>query len=566
MIDDPARYLSRQFLLEIDLRSFSVRGVGRMHAEGGRRYALAGVAEAGLEGLQRTYRRHGELLTGALLGQYSAAVVDAQKRIVVLAQSSLGLGRAYWWQGEDRLLLSSDLLLIAAQAGVQAPDPDYFARMLAHRPCMEKTPFSGIAQLDFGVTLVFGARGRRRLRPWQPSDTQTSGDPEKRLRGHLDEAVRFYLPESGGVIAEISGGTDSSLVAAVARANDAAMHGLSYVSARGTTGEDAQFAHMVCSHLRIACTRLDADRHGMSRRLAALPDQPGRCRYLDLLDDARRVFSATRATRLMTGVGGDVVFDYKGLVPVFLADPLVALRPITSYRLARRYARERGGVRSASHFLRYVGLPWAIAFMTRRNLAEHPDHRCPSWLSADLKAALRGQAARLPRLAPAVRRPSARYLWDQLFVIAALENDNPDYGPDVEVVHPLLHRPLVEFMLALDTPTRRGIPGDRRLQRRVMRRLLPDAVTDRTGKGSSQMLREQHVQEATEFLSRIRTDAQLLRRGWVDPERWRRAVDLAAVGASPEFPQFAAALEAELWLQALDEHGIPAPLRTVPLD
>lgn len=565
MIDDPESNLARQFLLEIDLRSFSVRGVGRVHAEDRRSYALSGVSEAGLEGLQRSYLQQGERLTGALLGQYSAAVVDAHKRIVILAQSSLGLGRAYWWRGEDRLLLSSDLLLIAAEADAREPDRDYFARMLANRPCMERTPFSGIAQLTFGVTMVFGPKGRCCLRPWQPLDTEISGDPEKRLRQHLDDAVRFYLPDSGTLIAEISGGTDSSLVAAVAVANHATIHGLSYVSARGTTGDDEHFAQLVSSHLQIERTRLDADRHGMSRRLDDLPDQPGRCRYQDLLKETRQVFSATRATRLMTGVGGDLVFDYKGLVPVFLADPIVSFQPIKSFQLAQRYAEERGGVRSASHFLRYIGFPWATAFMKHRNLAEHPDHQTPTWLTADLQARLQSDAARLPLLAPAVRRPSSRYLWDQLLTIASLENDNPDFGPDLDVVHPLLHRPLVEFMLSLDTQTRRGIPGDRRLQRRVMRHLLPDAITNRTSKGSSQMLRERHVQEATEFLTKIRTDSQLIRRGWAIPERWQRAVDLAAVGTSPEFPHFAAAVEAELWLQALDEHGIPAPRRHLTL-
>lgn len=570
MIDHLDDYLSRQFIIDVDLRRFQARSAGHVASLNGRRFALAGIATRGIGGLAEAYRDHGKTLTRHLIGQYSAAVIDPQERVVLLAQSSLGLGRAYWWRRGDRLLLSSDLLTIAACSGTERPDADYFARWLSHRPILERTPFTGIRQLTFGQTMLFGPVGAGLIRPWQPQPRPFSGDPEATLKQCLDDAVRFYLPNTEtsaaeATVMEVSGGTDSSLVAATAVARGARLHGLSYVSDRGTTGDDEGHSQLLCDHLRIERSCLDPDHRGMSSRLHYLPDQPGRCRYLDVLDQTRRVVASVGATRMMTGVGGDLVFDYRGLVPAFLADPMVAFRPVEAFRLARRYAQERGGVRGAMHFLRYVGLPWTLEFLKGRNLAEHPDHQLPDWLAPSLKALLVQNEARLPMLAPAIRLPSARYLWDSLFVLCAMENDHPYYGPNLEVVHPLLHRPLVEFLLSLDPETRRGIPGDRRLQRSVMRGLVPDAIVERTSKGSSQMLRELHVQEASGLLAQLRQDSRLVERGWVDPEPWRRAVDLAAVGSSPHFAQFAAAVEAELWLRALEEHGVPDVLSEVVL-
>lgn len=541
------------FLIEIDAAGNPLHANENVLEQDGHLYGLSGVGESGIDGLIGAYNNNGVELSASWVGQYSAAIVA--DKTLVLAQSSLGLGRAYYTQAYNKLVVGSDLSAVALAAESTEPDPIFFSRFLAMRPALGRTPYSAVRQLFGGETILFKNGHKRRLRPWQPTLNPFTGDPLDRLHSLLEEAIDTSASADRTTMIDTSGGTDSSPVAAVAVDMGKKLHAVSHIPKRGGRGDDPYFARRVASLLNVPLTEIDSDLDGMTTVLSDLPDQPGGCRYRDTTRRIAEHFRSHLASRHLTGVGGDVIFDFSGLAPAFLADPLAAGRPLEAWRMAAAYARERGGHRSAAHFLRYVALPMAISYLRGQNIAAPRQIVPPDWLDAEMTK--RAGAWRAP-LAGAVARPSSRFLWELVFDMAAAENRAPLFAPITETFHPLLHRPLVEHYLSLEPQVRRGFGGDRALQRGLLRQLGLEEVANRSDKGSAQPLRDMHLSEEEDFLDTLKW-GEIASRNWIEPVSWHRAIDQIKVGATPNSVKISAAVECELWLRRAVMDGCIAP-------
>jgi asparagine synthase (glutamine-hydrolysing) len=268
----------------------------------------------------------------------------------------------------------------------------------------------------------------------------------------------------------------------------------------------------------------------------------------------------TRADILLTGALGDVIFEFGGIAPAFLADPLAAGSPLGAIKLARRWAAARGNTRTWSHFLRHVALP--IAWRHRRGLSvlDWQSNVAPSWMTSSARRRCGAEDHQQPQRAPRVAEPGRQHLWESVYDLAAHEN-GPFYRRlSADVRHPLYHRPLVEFLLGLDFTVRRGFEDDRRLQRRALADRLPEAVLTRRSKGSAQELRERHLMESRRWYHAMTVEPRIVQRGWVDPRQWREQVDRTRVGASDLSARFVNAVQAELWLRALERVPMPSPV------
>jgi asparagine synthase (glutamine-hydrolysing) len=546
----------QELTVVVRLRDLAVEHGGEALVRVGRRRVaitgyLAGHRGDAAAGLVEAYGRDGPGFSRDLLGQFAAILIDEAQGIVVLAQDSLGLRTLYHTMRSGRLIVSTHLDAVAFHGGKAEIDPSYFATFLAHGMLpWDRAPLLGIGKLAVGATLVIDAAGvRERLQPWRPATRAPAPcpQPEERLRALLDDAVGAALPKAGRSACELSGGLDSTSVLATAKRLDPNCAALTLFSAAGLIGDDDPYAAAAVKALGGPWLRLDMDRYplfsGGPDRAVAEPGDETRDRLRRAYGD---VLAQAGVDVVLTGVGGDVVFGFGGLPPLHLADPVAAGDWPTAVATASAWARARGDARPWTHLAITFGLRPAWRHLWRRGLLGGPP-KPPRWLDpafARLDLASGGERQRTPRVAA----PGRQYLWESVYRMAANEAaSSARRRLAADTRHPLLHRPLVEFMLDLPWSERDDGRQDRVLQRRALSDRLPAVVALRSSKGGDQRLRE--GSQAKAALAEPFPGSSLVERGWVEPELWRAQAARAGFGVFDGLATFDAAVASDLWLK-----------------
>lgn len=171
------------------------------------------------------HRVHGTSATSMLHGQFAYAHFDRRAQRLVLARDRLGILPLYWFHDGRRLVFGSEVATILAALGtVPDLDPvrltDYLTRRAVRSP---HTLLTGIRKLRPGHLLEVGADGTlAERRYWSPDDRGprpiTPEDAVAHLSSLLDVAVDRALTADVPVGTHLSGGVDSSLIAARAAA------------------------------------------------------------------------------------------------------------------------------------------------------------------------------------------------------------------------------------------------------------------------------------------------------------------------------------------------------------
>jgi asparagine synthase (glutamine-hydrolysing) len=162
-----------------------------------------------------------------LRGMFALALWDARRRRLWLARDRLGIKPLHYAETADGLYFASEQK--ALLAGGVPPGPldaqaldDVLLFGFARDPA---TMFAGIRRLPPGHWLVHEG-GRTLIRPYWRLDEVLSREPghgtrpeawAERLRAKLDETVALHLRADAPVGAWLSGGLDSSAIAALAR-------------------------------------------------------------------------------------------------------------------------------------------------------------------------------------------------------------------------------------------------------------------------------------------------------------------------------------------------------------
>jgi asparagine synthase (glutamine-hydrolysing) len=177
------------------------------------------------ETIVHAYEEWGDDCVHRLRGMFGFALWDAPRRRLLLTRDRLGIKPLYWASVGSRLLFASEIKGILA-SGLITPQPNHavLSEVLATGASSgADTMFSGIFKLAPGHRLVFEA-GRIRIdRYWDlPLDADESlasvgeADLIERFRHELKEAVGSHLMSDVPLGIFLSGGLDSSAIAALA--------------------------------------------------------------------------------------------------------------------------------------------------------------------------------------------------------------------------------------------------------------------------------------------------------------------------------------------------------------
>jgi asparagine synthase (glutamine-hydrolysing) len=203
---------------------YAADGLRRALRDGG--HALADACDTTL--LPHLYEEHGDGMVEQMRGMFAFALWDGARRRLLLGRDRVGIKPLFWARTVDYLVAASEVKAIFA-SGLVAPaiDRDALDDLFSlSYPCPPRTMFRDVAELRPAHVLVAHARGvveapRRWWRAPFPHRGEhrrsSAADLAAELRETLREAVSTHLVADVPVGARVSGGIDSSAIAALAR-------------------------------------------------------------------------------------------------------------------------------------------------------------------------------------------------------------------------------------------------------------------------------------------------------------------------------------------------------------
>jgi asparagine synthase (glutamine-hydrolysing) len=453
----------------------------------------------------------GDRLLTACWGGYVAAL-PAGEGIRVLRDPSATLS-CYYSETPRAMLFASDVDLLLATGLVQtaidwaAVGRHHYAGALQ----CPATALAGIRELLPGCAIA-AARGEDQQPRWSPWDHVHSNrglsaaETAERLRRTVMHCVRAWASSHKRLLVSVSGGLDSSIVAACLAGSG---HDVGCITmyTDDPAGDERAYARALCRRfdLPLAECRYRIEDVDIDQALSPhLPRPIGRT-----LAQAyeRAHLEAARELGIdafVTGSGGDNVFGYsqsaaaiadRWLSEGFTTGLLATLRDVCRQTGCSSVEALRAALR-ARRRQRYHWRP-APAFLHRDVLALGEANLAHPWIEAPPDA-LPGKAAHVAAL---------------LRVLPLLEPGRSAFAP---VLYPLVSQPVVEACLAIPSWAWREGGRDRAVARRAFADDLPALVLERRVKGGpdgfgAALLRLHRVAIRERLL-----DGELARHGIVD--------------------------------------------------
>ena len=513
-------------------------------------------------------------------GMFALALWDGARRRLVLARDRMGEKPLYYFVRDGVLAFASELDALLAWPGCERRiSPTALVQYLT----LEYVPapdcmIADVAKLEPGMMLV-AEHGDVDTRPYwridpRPTARMPYPDAVRELRGRLERAVRSRLVSDVPLGIFLSGGIDSSTVAALA-----AREGALETFAIGF--DEASFDER--RYARAVAERIGSRHHEYVVRAEEMPNLVPRLGELldEPLGDASILptavlsrFAREHVTVALGGDGGDELFAG---YPMHAAQRIASLARMFPAPLHRAFARGASWL-PVSHA--NFSLGFRIRSFLRGAAAPPPDNHA-LWMSsfsvdelADLLEpgllematvghdalnrfrSIWAASAGAPLLARATHLDARTYLPNDILT----KVDRASMAVALEVRAPFLAREVVEFAFSLpDAYRMRGLRG-KRILRDAVRDLLPAQVLGRPKKGFGMPVAA-WLNGPLEPLLHDLLGAERLRAGGIfRPATVERMIREHREGRADRRKPLWTLLVFELWREY---HGIPATLAAV---
>lgn len=526
-----------------------------------------GSPDAGI--VAAAYDRLGTACFPELVGDWALSICNPRDHSLLLAKDPIGTRHLYYSVDERELTWSTILdALVLFSRKAWTINEGYIAGCLSFFPAVHLTPYAGIHAVPASCFVRIDARGSRTQKYWDFDSARkirhaTDREYEEHFRAVFAESVRRRLRSDGPVLAELSGGMDSSAIVCMAD-TVAARGGVGapeietvsfYDDSEPNWNERPYFSKVeerrgrTGLHIDVGspsgfATACKSGRVRISPGAEGEPSASRRKLHAFMADHGHRI--------LLSGIGGDEVLG--GV-------------PIPTSELADRLSRMeiRGLARGLKDWALYKRKPWLHLFWetVRRFLPAtfvgHPEHLRPaSWLNPGFVArhrpALTGYQSRLRFFGPLPTFQENAATLDALrrqLAFDALPRD-----PTYETRYPYLDRDLLEFLFAV--PREQLLrPGERRsLMRRALAGVVPAEVLHRKRKA---FLARRPMLEILEQFAALTAELDSLvtvSLGMVDPTALRRDLQRARAGREISVVALLRTMGMEMWLRSLDDAGL----------
>src|SRR5215813_2984585 len=503
------------------------------------------------------YKRWGTDGFVHLIGDWSVVIDDHANRAVVLASDFAGVRPLYYCVQSGRVLWSSHLQSLVETTGISELDEQYARAFLLFGGCPNRTPYKGIYSVPAGHAVCVRGDETKILRFWSlPVGDEIRYRDERRyaeqLRALFQEAVSVRMQNEAPVLAELSGGLDSSSVVSMAshlmRSGAAKATRFSSVSFVWRNSLDEPFVREMESFCGIEGIHIST--HDVpiiaERQVGNARPEP----FQPLRASVAAAANTVGATTLLTGQNGDVMMGN------WFDDSLQVAASLRHLRLGR-------ACKEALAWSKILRLPvyrvlWRAAqaalppTLTPAAIYTGPDGSyTPKNTETSLAPGLKDRMGADTLFSNAWMQapPERRRYFHALSLMLELRMlQPPEPLQHLEYTHPFAHRPLVEFLMAVppDVLCRPGEP--RRLMRSALSDLWPIKLRTRRSKG----VFNAPWQEALRPLARTLLKAgqlHLVERGFVDRAGVLSRLGRLCAGLDCNEHQLRNIILLELWLR-----------------
>jgi asparagine synthase (glutamine-hydrolysing) len=534
------------------------------------------------ETIVHAYEQWGDRCVERFRGMFAFAIWDAPRQRLLLARDRLGIKPLYWTLVHDRLLFGSEVKAILESGLVRAEANERaIPELLATRYLSgADTLFKGIHRVLPGHVLVF-ERGAVTTRMWWdvpvgPSRPEVSTLPDDeavaRFRARLEDAVRTRLMADVPLGMFLSGGLDSSAIAALmARMIDRPLRTFS-VAFKERAFSELEYARQVSSAIKADAHEIVIDDHDFFRALPRLvwhEDEP-----IAHPSSVPLYFVSELARRhvkvVLTGEGSDELLAGYGKYP----------RALVNWHAGAAWGLTPEPFRAFVCDRIVPRLPGRLARYARRSFLALP--RTPEAMFFDNFASIgvRRQGSLLgSRLAPLATpeqvykasrdhldRPNGRsttldrLLYADLktyLVELLMKQDQMSMAASIESRVPFLDHHLVEFAAAL--PPRMKLRGftTKWILRQAVKSILPPAILTRPKMGFPVPFAVWMRGPWSALARDVLLDRRSRERGVIDPGAVAQLLDAHVAGNADGSDALWSLLNLELWYRTfIDGEGI----------
>jgi asparagine synthase (glutamine-hydrolysing) len=507
-----------------------------------------------------------------LLGDFSLALWDARLKLLHLVRDIAGTRPLNFINDEKRVAWSTELetLLDLFVTDPEIED-EYVAGQLARAPEPGLTPYKNILAVKPAYVVTFTQTRRR-------SERRFWGlDPNKQIRYGTDQeyaehflhefrdAVRCRLRSDRPVVAELSGGLDSSSTVAIAdqiitkgEAETPRLETVSQVFDESGSADERKFIRLIEEQRGVTGHHISDAEY---RLLSPLPDNLAVVRPNPILTSFGyhiglcEVMQKSGSCVLLSGLGGDELLGSNYSAYPELADHLISLKPLLLHRRLQNWSQALK--RSYLELLWQSAVRPTLPRKIRAALTRGPANGIADWFSPTFVKRMKLHERRLAPLDVfGFRLPSGA---DQAAGFISIVQTvslcfRQEYSA-IDITYPYLHRPLVEFLHAI--PFEQLVrPGENRsLMRRAMKGILPEKIAQRKTKGRPKEAFLRALRRESSRLRPMFEDARVCAYGYMEAQPLLAALDRAKHGAETWSAPLLRTITLELWLRALEHRA-----------
>jgi asparagine synthase (glutamine-hydrolysing) len=513
-----------------------------------------------------------------IVGDWAVSIWKPEQRELLLAADYMAIRHIFYYLKKESIWWSADLAPLVLHSGDTFHiDENYIAGYFAHDPDAQLTPYREIREVPPGhfICVCNGTADTERYWRFSPRSRiryKTDAEYEEHFRHVFRHSVRRRLRSDSPMLAELSGGLDSSSIVCLAddilakeKAQTPRLDTLSYYDKTEPHGDDWIYFAKIEAHRQRSGHHIDMSKLGSdpgpleSTGFNSLPGYLGS--GLDLEAKRALVIRSGGFRAVLSGIGGD---EFLGGIPnpsAQLADLIVQckLAKLAQELLAWSLAKRRP----------WTHLLWdAVMDLLPPTVGQHfvKQAKVEPWIDRDFAKRTR-LAIRLIDVDEhfGLWLPTRRSYIAGLLLMANKLAKWPSPVLHVEERrYPYLDQGLIEFLLSI--PASQLLrPGERRsLIRRSLTRLVPQDVLSRKTKQLGARTPIVGLERKIDQIRRVFDSALSSDLGYINSVDFLSRLHAARNGEQIHITRMIRTISLELWLRDLDSRHLIANIPGVP--